>query len=148
MSGSWLMISNLTATHYKNVYPLMRKTYHFVGGHNTQGEVMKKNIVLRMAVIGIAAAVMAAACGGASALAGQWAITGEQASGNYPDAMELLQDGTGVFDGYEGTWKAEKGRFYVTLSVLGVTFTYDYKLQGKNLTFTDDDGVTLTYGKK
>jgi len=83
-----------------------------------------------------------------SALVGRWV---EVSAGKNGEVMELLGDGTGVAtDGKMGfaiTWKTEGDRIYVTASEWGMAFSYNYKLQGSELTFTKDNGEISIYTK-
>jgi hypothetical protein len=91
--------------------------------------------------------VMVVGCGGASSLAGRCVTEdGGKAPSSLPDNLELFKNGTGVCEGMSISWKVEKGRFILTSSLFG--FTYDYKLSGKKLILTDDEGESETYVKK
>jgi len=87
-----------------------------------------------------------------SAFVGRWV---KVFVGDEGEVMELLSDGTGVVTttdskgekmGLAIKWKTEKERFYVIISGLGAE-SYNYKLQGSALTFTDDNGKISKYIK-
>jgi len=79
-----------------------------------------------------------------SALVGRWV----EVYGKKDDIIELLSDGTGIFNRNAITWKTEKDRFYFTY--LGVALSVNSvncKLLGSELTFTDDNGYIKKYTK-
>jgi len=83
-----------------------------------------------------------------SALVGRWvAVSGDDKDKGF--SLELLSDGTGILTkGSQGvaiTWKTEKDRFYLT--AFGQAQAENYKLQGSELTFTEDNGKISKYTK-
>ena len=80
-----------------------------------------------------------------SALVGRWVLVEGPTKGN-PELMEFLSDKTGIVDEVVVTWKTEDDRIYVIVSELGMALSYNYKLQGSVLTFTDN-GKILKYTK-
>jgi len=80
--------------------------------------------------------------GGSSALVGKW----QHAGGHTGLDLELLKDGTAIADrGTAATWRAEGGRFFLTLH--GQTMPFNYKVSGATLTLTDDNGRSEEYKK-
>ena len=74
-------------------------------------------------------------------LAGKWQLT----SGGLL-TIEIHKDGTGLVDnpgqGQELpiTWKAEDGKLVFTYTAYGISETYEYKLEGDQLTIVPTDG--------
>jgi uncharacterized protein (TIGR02145 family) len=112
----------------------------------------KLSKIAQAAALGLALAFTLScdAAGNPSALVGRWVgVSGEDKGA----VMELLSDGTGIVTyekafkeaGAAITWKTESGRFYVTAS--GVASASAYKLQGSQLTFTEDNGKVSEYAK-
>jgi uncharacterized protein (TIGR02145 family) len=75
--------------------------------------------------------------GGKSALVGHWVHESGAAEGK-PENMELFNDGTGVCDGLNISWKVENKRFVLLSS--SKEFASDYEVSGYRLTFTDNVG--------
>ena len=85
-------------------------------------------------------------CGGGALLAGRWTPEhGGTAPSGLPDNLELFRDGTGECEGMSISWKAENGRFLLTIS--SRSLTYDYKISGGKLVLTDNNGRSETYVK-
>jgi len=92
-----------------------------------------------------------AGCGsGSSALVGRWVIESGQSALDVPEEMELLEDGTGIFDNFDRlkvTWKTDTHRIYFSTHFLThKEFAYDYKISGSILTLKDDNRM-ITYKK-
>ena len=89
------------------------------------------------------------ACGGAS-LVGKWVPeSGQKISDDFIEtSLELQKDGTGIGDGFTLKWTAEKGRLTFKLDLMGIGIAYNYKLSGKTLTLTSDDGESVKYKKQ
>ena len=110
----------------------------------------KVTIILSLAMLLLF--TLAGCGGGSSALVGKWKIEDGQPRRNHDiklEDMELLKDGTGIIDQLKIIWKAEKGRFFVTVTIFGteVSEAFDYKISRSKLTLTDNDGESITYKK-
>jgi len=87
-----------------------------------------------------------------SQLVGQWVCT-KNCDGT--TAMELLSDGTAVFEQERGgtlggTWKVVDNRFVVSAMFLGIaqSIACNYKVSGYELTLVKNSGDTEIYVRK
>ena len=109
--------------------------------------VHKEQRLFLTAILSLSLVAVFSGCGGdhKSSLAGKWET--EEPIGDLPKNIELFEGGNGIFDGAHGvTWEAEKGRMIFT--VLWMSRSFDYKISGSMLTFTDDTGNSATYKKQ
>jgi hypothetical protein len=104
-----------------------------------------KKIVLAAGIMLALAFTLNACDGGKSALVGKW-DRDDGYSSSFPDYLEFLKDGTGIYDKLGITWKTENGNLYITSPLLAAS--YDYKVQGSKLTLTNRDNKTLEYKKR
>jgi len=82
-------------------------------------------------------------CG--KSVVGRWTLDEGQSTYGVIEEMELLKDGSGIVDRMGITWKTERGRIYFTASLQAQA--WDYKISGKTLTLTDNNGESRTYSK-
>ena len=106
---------------------------------------MKKKIIsLSILACFLVFSLACISCGDeASKLAGIWVEN--SSSSKDSERMELFKDGTGSLDGISITWKTENNRMII--SAFGLTQAASYKLSGKTLTFTNDDGEISVFKK-
>lgn len=79
--------------------------------------------------------VMLCACG-RNNIVGKWYGDGE--------TVEFFKDGTMSVDGFPGKYSASNGELNVQW--LGISFSYDYEVEGDTLTLIDDkDGEITIY---
>jgi hypothetical protein len=81
-----------------------------------------------------------------ASLVGIWVPeSGQRISDDFIEkSLELLNNGTGIGDGYSLKWTAERDRLILRLDV-GMGFAYKYQISGSTLILTSDNGVSVRY---
>lgn len=84
-----------------------------------------------------------------SLLSKKWEEFG-YAYNDFPSEMELFDNGKGIVDGYEVTWKAKDGILTINTEEKSLRFTYSIEDYGsfdirKNLLLYDSSGNKMTY---
>ena len=101
----------------------------------------KKLMFSTILICFLAFCLVFASCGGSGGLVGLW----ESEDG---DTIEFFKDGTVTdWDGDRGTWKSE-GNHLALLYQGDEWWSGDYKLSGKRLTLTEEDGTITVFTKK
>ena len=108
----------------------------------------KKRILVAMLVSLLAFGLAFVSCGSdSSKLSGIWELESVEngSASDMVQRIEFFKDGTGSMDGVSISWKTENNRMMV--SAFGEAQTESYKLSGKTLTFTSDEGIISVYKK-
>lgn len=97
---------------------------------------MKKTIIIAL-IISFVCIILAGCGDSASRLVGKWEPSGDTEG----DVIEFFSDGTVVLDEGQmsGTYTAEDGR--LVMRFLWAALSYDYEINGSNLTLINEDGV-------
>ena len=108
----------------------------------------KKIIFSVMLVCLLTLGLISVSCGNSnSSLAGIWELERVEngSTSSVVQRIEFFKDGIGNMDGVAITWKTENNRMMVT--AFGQAQTESYKLSGKTLKFTTDNGKISIYKK-
>jgi hypothetical protein len=108
---------------------------------------MRKSLVLTAFVFFMV--IVFVGCEGSrpSALVGNWLLEDGQNYVGIVEHYKLEKNGSGIADTNAISWKIENGRFSFVYESSSTAYVLDYKITGKTLVITLDDGKSYRYKK-